>query len=132
MHLDHASNLPPEELLHIDIGVGPTNRSVTGTIRRTDLSSKAQTSTLRGALRPISPSRYVTVRPVSTMSSTSTTSRPPTSMSRSFTIRTRPVPGEYAEMARKSTSTGDVIILTRSARNGTLPLSTPTNSTPPG
>src|SRR5687768_5001551 len=65
------------------------------------------------------------------MSSTRTTSLSYTSASRSFTIRTRPVSGAYAEMARKSTSTGmrGSTARTRSARNSTLPLSTATSST---
>ena len=48
------------------------------------------------------------MRPVSTMSSTSTTSRPPMSTSRSWRICTRPESGAKREMAMKSTVDVDV------------------------
>ena len=64
-----------------------------GTIRRAALSSRAQARIDRG-LRPASSRRsQVRVRPVSTMSSTTITSRSWMSSSMSLTIRTRPVSG---------------------------------------
>ena len=69
----------------------------------------ARTSRARAGPRPASwPIRYASVSPVSTMSSTSTTSRPLMSVSRSCRILTRPESGANREIDMKSTLDGDV------------------------
>ena len=79
------------------------------------------------------PIRYASVRPVSTMSSTTTTSRPLMSESRSWRIFTRPESGANREIDMKSSSTGTpVIARARSATKISAPFSTPTSTTPSG
>jgi hypothetical protein len=71
------------------------------------------------------------VSPVSTMSSTTSTSRPVMSESRSFRIRTTPddvVPEPYDETAIQSISTCRRRLRARSAITMTAPRSTPTSS----
>ena len=79
------------------------------TFWRSGLISSAQTSSERG-LRPARlRSRYCSVRPESTMSSTISTSRPSITASRSLRIRTTPedlVAEPYEATAMKSTSHG--------------------------
>ena len=78
-------------------------------MRRAGRSSSVHTSTAARGPRAASwPSRYASVRPVSTMSSTTTTSRPLMSESRSWRIRTRPESGAKREIAMKSIVDVDV------------------------
>src|SRR6266511_4421465 len=96
--------------------------------RRARLSSSAHTHRLAGRRASSTSSRYASVRPVSTMSSTSRTWWPVTSSSRSFRMRTTPVVSEASERstAMKSTLQGISATRTRSARNTTAPRSTDT------
>src|SRR5437868_1590843 len=103
-----------------------------GTMRRRLRSRRAQTARLAGLRDWSWPSRYDSVRPVSTTTSTTTPLRPAMSPSRSFTMRTRPESGAKWEMAMKSTSQGTVIARARSARKNSEPLSTPMRTTPSG
>ncbi len=81
------------------------SRRCCGTIRRRGRSSSAHVDKRRGARADSCPTRYARVNPVSTMSSTSTTSRPPMSVSRSCRILTRPESGANREIDMKSTVT---------------------------
>src|SRR5438309_6940285 len=101
-------------------------------MRRRERSSRAHTARLAGLRARSWPSRYDSVRPVSTTSSTTTTARPAMSPSRSFTIRTRPESGAKWEIAMKSISQGTVMARARSARKNSDPLRTPMRTTPSG
>src|SRR3954466_10515935 len=109
----------------------PVKRSGRSTLRRDGLVSSAQTSSVAGLRAPRLRSRYCSVRPESTMSSTISTWRPSIGVSRSLRIRTTPlesVAEPYDETAMKSTSHGIEIWRMRSARKNTAPLRTPIRS----
>ena len=109
----------------------PRSGTSRSTSRRAGFVSSAHTSSDCGPRASSVRSRYESVSPESTMSSTTSTLRPAIGASRSLRMRTTPelsVPDPYELIAMKSHSLETVSRRIRSPRKKTAPLSTPISS----